>query len=155
MGQSPDVKARARKAGDQAAVTTEAKARRAFAWYRTMAIITGIMLLVLVAEMVMKYVFTVNGVAEPGNRWSAEPILGAWVAILHGWIYVVYLVTAVNLWSLMRWSAGRLISMVLAGVIPVMSFILERRVATWFDADLPQVVGRARTIAERSTTLAK
>ena len=55
-------------------------------------------------------------------------MIGSWVAFAHGWIYVVYLVTVIDLWSKMRWGLGRLVTMAAAGVVPVMSFIMERRV---------------------------
>lgn len=93
--------------------------------YRVMAFVTGTMLLVLCLEMVLKYVFHAGGVDASG---APEPVLGTWIAIVHGWIYVVYLVTVVQLWSAMRWSLGRLVTMALAGVVPVMSFLLERKV---------------------------
>lgn len=87
--------------------------------YRAMAWVTGVMLLVLTVEMLLKYVV---GVGEDVLRWIG------WVPFAHGWIYVVYLVTVLGLWSAMRWSFGRLVTMVLAGVVPVMSFVLEKRV---------------------------
>jgi len=85
--------------------------------YRVMAWVTGCFLLLLTLEMAVKY----------GLR-SADPWLGTWVAITHGWIYVVYLVTVVDLWSKFRWGAGRLVALVLAGVVPGLSFVEERRV---------------------------
>ena len=84
--------------------------------YRVMAWVTGCFLLLLCVEMVAKYVFR-NG----------EPWLGTWVAIVHGWIYVVYLLTVVDLWSKLRWSLGRLVVLVLAGVVPLLSFLAEHR----------------------------
>ena len=54
-------------------------------------------------------------------------MLGDWVAVVHGWIYVVYLVTVVDLWSSLRWRFGRLLALVLAGVVPLLSFWAERR----------------------------
>lgn len=95
------------------------KARAALGRYRVMAWITGVMLLVLTVEMVLKYVV---GVGDDVLRWIG------WVPFAHGWIYVVYLAAVMDLWSKMRWSLGRLAAMVLAGVVPVMSFVLERRV---------------------------
>jgi integral membrane protein len=95
------------------------KARAALQRYRVMAWVTGVMLLVLVLEMLLKYV-----VRAPDDvvRWIE------WVPFAHGWIYVVYLVTVLDLWSKMRWGFGRLAQMVLGGVVPVMSFVVERRV---------------------------
>ncbi|MGY4643317.1 DUF3817 domain-containing protein [Cellulomonas sp. URHB0016] len=101
------------------------RARGALTRYRVMAWITGTMLLLLCVEIVLKYVLQVNGVDENGDP---KPVIGTWVAFAHGWIYVVYLVTVVDLWSTMRWRLGRLAALAAAGVVPVMSFVLERRV---------------------------
>lgn len=101
------------------------KVRAALQRYRVMAWITGVMLLILTAEMVLKYLVQANGVDDAGDP---RPVIGSWVAFAHGWIYVVYLVTVIDLWSKLRWGWGRLITMVLAGVVPVMSFVMERRV---------------------------
>ncbi len=95
------------------------KAEGSLKRYRVMAWITGVMLLVLCVEMLLKYVVQVD---DDVLRYIA------WVPFAHGWIYVVYLVTVFDLWSTMRWRFGRLVTMALAGVVPVMSFILERRV---------------------------
>ena len=42
----------------------------------------------------------------------------------------------------MRWGFGRLAIMVFAGVIPVVSFIVEPKAARWVDADLPALLAR-------------
>lgn len=96
------------------------KARGSLTRYRVMAWITGAMLLLLCAEMLVKYVLHADGVAAAFG----------WVPFAHGWIYVVYLVTVFDLWATMRWRFGRLVTMALAGIVPVMSFVLERRVHT-------------------------
>ncbi|MDC7120642.1 DUF3817 domain-containing protein [Cellulomonas fimi] len=101
------------------------RARGAAQRYRALAWITGTMLLLLCVELVLKYVFQVNGYDAEGHP---KAVIGAWVAFAHGWIYVVYLVTVVDLWSTMRWRLGRLATMAAAGVVPVMSFVLERKV---------------------------
>lgn len=112
------------------------KVRAALQRYRVMAWITGVMLLILTAEMVLKYLFQANGVDDAGDP---RPVIGTWVAFAHGWIYVVYLATVIDLWSKLRWRWGRLVTMVLAGVVPVMSFVMERRV----HADALAAAGRA------------
>lgn len=117
----------------------ETKARAAFNRYRIMAFVTGTMLLLLTLEMIMKYL--VQG---------GESFLGAWVAISHGWIYVIYLITVFQLWSFMRWDLGRMIALVVAGLIPVMSFLLEPRAKTWFDTELP---GRIETSVQLAAAL--
>ena len=114
------------------AETAIRKARGALKRYRFMAILTGCMLLVLCVELIFKYVVPVEVVVD---------YLG-WVPFAHGWIYVVYLVTVLDLWSKMRWGFGRLATMVFAGVVPVMSFILEKRVHADADAKLGALAER-------------
>lgn len=119
--------------GGDAPVTEAAKARAAFARYRVMAFVTGGMLLLLTAEMLLKYVFQAGGVDEAGHP---APVLGNWIAFAHGWIYVIYLVTVFDLWSRMRWGFGRIVVLVAAGVVPVLSFVVEPRAGRWVAATL-------------------
>ncbi len=116
---------------DQAA-TAIRKARGALSRYRFMAVLTGVMLLVLCVEMIFKYVVPVQVVVD---------YMG-WVPFAHGWVYVVYLVTVLDLWAKMRWGFGRLTTMVLAGVVPVMSFVLESKVHAEADAKLVALAAR-------------
>lgn len=108
--------ASAQPQNDQERVLTAAGS--ALSRYRFMAIVTGIMLLLLCVEMLIIYVFKAT---------HLKPFI-AWIPFAHGWIYVVYLITVVDLWIKMRWGFGRLVSMVLAGVVPVLSFIVEAKV---------------------------
>lgn len=112
-----------------------AKTRGSLARYRVLALVTGVFLLVLCVEMLVKYV-----VKAPDSfmAWIA------WIPFAHGWIYVVYLITVVDLWAKMRWGTGRLATMVLAGVVPVMSFIVEKKVHAEATALLD---GAARAVA--------
>ena len=90
--------------------------RPALLRYRVMAWVTGCFLLLLCVEIVLKYGF--NG---------GEPVLGDWIAITHGWIFVAYLLTVVDLWLSLRWGLVRLAGLVLSGVVPLLSFWTERR----------------------------
>lgn len=96
-----------------------ARLPRALARYRVMAWVTGVMLLLLCVEMLLAYGLRVG---DDVLSWIA------WIPFAHGWVYVAYLVTVFDLWSALRWGLGRLAVMVLGGVIPVMSFVVERRV---------------------------
>ncbi len=127
-----------------AVTSTERRARAAYSRYRAMAFVTGSMLLLLTLEMFLKYVLQAGGVSESGEPL---PVLGTWVAILHGWIYAVYAVTVFQLWSMMRWSIARGALLILGGVIPVLSFVMESRARHWFAADLPARLERARRVA--------
>ncbi|MBK0419735.1 DUF3817 domain-containing protein [Leucobacter sp. CSA1] len=119
--------------------------RRALKVYKVTSVITGVMLLLLCAVMVMRYAFGVElflftpaGFAEflpsiPKGQEAefAREGFDLFKAILiaHGWFYVVYLISNFMLWSPMRWSFWRFLLLALGGVIPFMSFFLEARVA--------------------------
>ncbi|MRG61255.1 DUF3817 domain-containing protein [Agromyces sp. CFH 90414] len=119
--------------------------RGALKFYMVASAITGVMLLLLCAEMLLKYVWHLELFAfGPNGLLSFEPVLetaaglestGAGVnlstgiLIAHGWFYVVYLFSDFRLWSLMRWRFPRFILIALGGVIPFLSFFLEARIA--------------------------
>jgi integral membrane protein len=85
--------------------------RKALLGYRVMAWTTGIWLIALCYEMVMKYVFDVEGLN--------------WIAVVHGWVYFVYLLLAANLAVKVRWPIGKTIGVLLAGTVPLLGIIVE------------------------------
>lgn len=129
--------------------------RGALKFYQIASIITGIMLLLLVAEMVLKYTpirleLFLGG--SGGFLWFADVVegpeglqstgdganLSLGILIAHGWFYVVYLFACFRMWSLMRWRFPRFILLALGGVIPLLSFFMETRVARDVKAYLAQ-----------------
>jgi integral membrane protein len=88
--------------------------------YRVMAIITGSFLLAVFFGFFAKLIFDVPEGSTFDNVTS-------FIAIAHGWIYVVYLAATIHLWMRMRWGLGRLVVMALGGIVPFLSFVLERR----------------------------
>lgn len=118
--------------------------RKALKVYKVTSVITGVMLLLLCAVMVMKYAFSVQlYLFGPDGFAKFEPIapegveadfqpggfdLFKAILIAHGWFYVVYLISDFMLWSPMRWNFWRFLLIALGGVVPFMSFILEARV---------------------------
>jgi len=109
-------------AADSSAAAARASAVTAGALlrYRIMAIITGV-LLILVFAGLLRYV----GVFEATE--GMETALGI-LAQVHGFVYIVYLATVLQLWMQARWGYGRLATMFLGGIVPVLSFVIERRV---------------------------
>ncbi|GGO11585.1 membrane protein [Microbispora rosea subsp. aerata] len=88
----------------------------ALKFYRVMAYIVGVMLLVLCVAMVVKYGF--------GND-----TLVAVVGPIHGFLYMIYLVAAINLGLIKaRWPVGYLLLVLISGTIPFLSFVMERSV---------------------------
>ena len=97
-----------------------AKTRGALGRYRVMAFVTGTLLLIVTLNVILKYAVGVD------NARYLE--LTSMIAVLHGWVFVVYAFTCVQLWTRMKWRLGRLATMVAGGVVPVMSFVVERKV---------------------------
>lgn len=92
--------------------------------FRVMAWTTGCLLLLLVlVAMPLKYL---------GDDERMVRVVG----VLHGWLYLAYLVTAFTLAYRLRWSAGKSLLVLLAGTVPFMSFVAERRVTAELGPDL-------------------
>ena len=83
--------------------------------YRVMAVVVSIALFVLLFGMVLRY-----GFGEEGFSKAYSPV--------HGALYIVYLVAVVQLARVARWSLGRTVGVMLAGAVPVVSYLVERRV---------------------------
>lgn len=81
--------------------------------YRVMAYVVGVLLVVLVCVgMPMKYIWNDNTVVT-------------WTGVPHGWLYMILIITAVDLGRRVRWSWGRLALIALAGTVPFLSFVAE------------------------------
>lgn len=85
--------------------------RKALLGYRVMAWTTGIWLIALCFEIYMKYVMKVDNLS--------------WIAVVHGWVYFIYLIFATNLAVKVRWPIGKTIGVLLAGTIPLLGVIVE------------------------------
>jgi integral membrane protein len=86
--------------------------RKALLGYRVMAWATGIWLIALCYEMVVKYIVQVE---NPPS----------WIGVVHGWVYFVYLLSAANLAVKVRWPIGKTIGVLLAGTVPLLGIIVE------------------------------
>jgi integral membrane protein len=118
--------------------------RGALRFYQIASVITGVMLLLLCAEMLLKYVWHLELYGfGPGGFLSFQPLietatglestgvgvnLSTGILIAHGWFYVVYLFSDFRLWSLMRWPFWKFLLIALGGIIPFLSFFLEARI---------------------------
>jgi integral membrane protein len=90
--------------------------RASLLFYRALAYTVGVGLVILVL------------VAVPLKYFADSPTLVAIVGPLHGFLYMVYLVAAVNLAFRSRWSPVKTVLVMLAGTIPFVSFVAERKV---------------------------
>lgn len=121
--------------------------RTVLAVYRVSAIVTGSFLLLLVLMMVFRYGFGVDiELGGPFGFLALQPRdliqavnLSTAILIVHGWLYVVYLLCDFALWRLTRWSFGRFLFIALGGIIPLLSFFFEFSVPRWVRAELVKV----------------
>jgi integral membrane protein len=117
---------------------------KALRFYRVCAYITGTLLLLLCVEMILKYTPIDSEVQLGGSSgfiglvpWDPSGLhnyvtginLSIGILIVHGWFYVVYLISDFQLWSRMRWPFPMFILIALGGIIPFLSFIAEHFVA--------------------------
>ncbi|MFJ6001314.1 DUF3817 domain-containing protein [Arthrobacter sp. NPDC092385] len=125
---------------------THAQIRSALKFYKVLAYATGVMLLLVVVEMVAKYGYGSEIIAGGGAPIQLLPEvvaetaggfnLSTAVLIVHGWLYVVYLIADFRLWQFLRWPFGRFILIALGGVVPLLSFFVEKRIHRQAEEDL-------------------
>ena len=134
--------------------------RGALKFYQIASIITGVMLLLLVTEMVLKYTpihLELFAGGSGGFLWFAPVVEGVHgglestgnglnlsmgILVAHGWFYVVYLFACFRVWSLMRWPFLRFIMLALGGVVPFLSFIVEHYISRRARRELAELEAR-------------
>ena len=99
--------------------------KAALSRYRVMAYVVGVGLLLLVC------------VAMPLKYFAGQPLLVQVIGPIHGFLYAVYLVISVDLAIKARWSIKGTVLVLLAGTIPFLSFVAERKVTHRIGAGLP------------------
>jgi integral membrane protein len=84
-----------------------------------MAIVAGVMSILLwFVDLPVVYLFD-------NPDWKAAV---AWIPFVHGWIYAVYVLVAIQFSVKARWSIKKIIWLILAGTLPFASIAAERRV---------------------------
>jgi integral membrane protein len=56
-----------------------------------------------------------------------------WIPFVHGYIYAFYVLTAIHFTAKARFTVKQMILFILAGTLPIASFIAERRVARRYE----------------------
>jgi integral membrane protein len=106
-----------------------------FPVYKVLALIVGVLLLALTVGMGLKY-----GLTE-GTVWQVRgDDLTSMVALAHGWIYIVYVIVAFMLSQRAGWKLSFLVLLLLAGLVPVLIFFVERKVEARLRAEAPELV---------------
>jgi integral membrane protein len=91
--------------------------------YRVMAFIVGTALILLTIVIIFQ--------AFGAHVKVAEEI----VAPTHGYLYIVYLITAGDLARRAHWKIGRILAVVAAGFVPTLAFVVEHRVTQQMQAE--------------------
>ncbi|MEO5875470.1 MAG: DUF3817 domain-containing protein [Streptosporangiaceae bacterium] len=84
--------------------------------YRVLALVVGVMLLL------------VCFVGMPLRYLADMPAASGIISPIHGFLYMVYLVFAFNLWQKTGWPLQKMLLMVAAGFVPFLAFYVERRI---------------------------
>jgi len=100
-----------------------AAARKALRFFKVMAITAGCALFVLIVIIVINGGFGKGG---PSAVWSP----------IHGAIYFVFVLSIANLGFKVGWSLPRMVLTMMSGFVPVLPFIVERKVAREVEAQL-------------------
>ena len=87
--------------------------------FRVMAIVCGVNLLLLIlGYMPAKYIFD----ALESNKWLIA------IPIAHGYLYIVYILTALQIGVQKKMSLLTILALIAAGTLPFASFVAERRI---------------------------
>ena len=100
-----------------------ATARKALQFFQVMAITAGCALFVLIGVIVNNGGFGKGGASAV---WSP----------IHGAIFFVFVLAIANLGFKVGWSLPRMVLIMMSGFVPVLPFIVERKVAREVEARL-------------------
>lgn len=92
--------------------------------YRALTYITGTGLLVLCL------------IGMPLQYASHNPVVADITIPIHGFTYVVYLAVAYDMTRRLQWPISRLVPVVLAGFVPGLAFLIERRTTPGIVAEI-------------------
>ena len=96
--------------------------RKALVFYRVMAYIVGVLLVLLVlVGMPLKYLSPDPFLQQIGAA------MNQYLGIGHGWLYAILLLSAYLLGRRVQWSWKWLLAIALAGTVPILSFVAERK----------------------------
>lgn len=92
--------------------------------FRVMALAAGVMSLLLwFVELPVVYLLD-----NPDLEAKVK-----WIPFVHGYVYAVYVLTAIHFTAKARYTVRRMIGVILAGTLPILSFVIERKVARALD----------------------
>lgn len=91
------------------------RVRLALNLFSVTAWITGVFLILLCVRMIAEYLLKIE-----------LPSWATFVAIFHGWAYMIYLICTLNLGLKARWEPAKWVVTAISGVVPLLSFFVEK-----------------------------
>ena len=129
--------------------------RKVLKFYQVSSYVTGVFLLLLMITWGIRrlpflgfdlWLFGPNGfltLESYGVEGEGLPTTGlnltVWILIIHGWLYVVYLIADFRVWTLMRWPVTRFLFIALGGIVPFLSFYTEAKFAKLAEKELQEL----------------
>lgn len=119
--------------------------KRLLTAYRVMANIVGVLLIVLVlvglplneAHLIDESWFPVGSDPQRAGDW-----ISTYLGVAHGWLYMIFLMSAFLLSRRAGWPTGFTVVTLLCGTVPILSFWSEHRATRRVQAEFPEVAPR-------------
>ena len=129
--------------------------RKVLKFYRVSSYVTGVFLLLLMITWGIRRLpflgfdlwllgpsgfVTLESYGVEGEGLPTTGLnLTVWILIVHGWLYVVYLIADFRVWTLMRWPVTRFLFIALGGIVPFLSFYTEAKFGQLAERELAEL----------------
>lgn len=107
-----------------------------FQTYRVLALVVGVLL-----AFCSLVAFPLKYFTEEGSDLQQFGETASIMWLFHGWLFMVYVVVAFLLARRARWTPGFTVLMLVAGLVPLLIFWVERKVVQKVRAENPELVG--------------
>ncbi len=109
-----------------------------FQVYRVLALVVGVLLAFCsLVALPMKYLL------EEGSDLQQFGESASFMWVVHGWVFMIYVVVAVLLSRRANWSLGFTLLALVAGLVPLLIFWVEHQVNRKVRAENPELASAA------------
>lgn len=97
----------------------------AYIRFRIMAWVAGVMSLLLwFVDIPVKYLLSVPILEDKID----------WILMVHGYQFPIYIITVIELSYRLKWDVLKIVKFILAGTLPVASFLAEKKVRAIYNS---------------------